>query len=234
MNGEPKRRRLTRAQVREVDRLAIEEYHVPGIVLMENAARAVVDVARRMTESKPCEVAVVCGGGNNGGDGLAVARHLHNWGYQVLVIDGAAEFKGDALINSRIVDAMGIDRDDVYNAEDFLNPHAIDFVIDALFGTGLTRPPTGDVATLIELINGCELPVLSVDLPSGLDCDTGEALGPCVRATTTVTFVAEKAGFANAASREYTGEIIVGDIGCPRELINRVVADKGADIGLAP
>jgi NAD(P)H-hydrate epimerase len=229
MNGEPKRRRLTRAQVREVDRLAIEEYHVPGIVLMENAARAVVDAARRMTEFKPCAVAVVCGGGNNGGDGLAVARHLHNWGYEVLVIDAAVDFKGDALINSQIVDAMEIDRTDFHNAEDFLNAHASDFVIDALFGTGLTRPPAGEVATLIELINGCELPVLAVDVPSGLDCDTGKPLGEhCVRATTTVTFVAEKAGFANPASREYTGEIIVGDIGCPRELIERVTTGNGA------
>jgi NAD(P)H-hydrate epimerase len=224
MNGETtQRRRLTRAQVREVDRLAIEEFHVPGIVLMENAARAVVDVARRMTEFKPCAVAVVCGGGNNGGDGLAVARHLHNWGYDVTVIDAATEFKGDALINSQIVDAMEIDRTDFHSADDFLNAHASDFVIDALFGTGLTRAPAGDVAALIELMNDCELPVLAVDLPSGLDCDTGKPLGPCVRATTTVTFVAEKAGFANPASREYTGEIIVGDIGCPRELIDRAM-----------
>jgi NAD(P)H-hydrate epimerase len=209
--------------VREVDRLAIEEYHVPGIVLMENAARAVVDVARRMTEFKPCAVAVVCGSGNNGGDGLAVARHLHNWGYQELVIDTATDFKGDALINSQIVDAMEIDRTDFHNAEDFLDAHASDFVIDALFGTGLTRPPAGELATLIELINACELPVLAVDLPSGLDCDTGQPLGACVRATTTVTFVAEKAGFTNPASRAFTGEIIVGDIGCPRELIVRVL-----------
>jgi NAD(P)H-hydrate epimerase len=216
--------RLTRAQVREVDRIAIEEYHIPGIVLMENAARGVVDAAMEMMDPAKAGVVIVCGGGNNGGDGYAVARHLHNRGVHVEVIDAAArDLKGDALINSRITDAMGIQRTVWQDAEDLINPHAMDFVIDALFGTGLTRPPEGELTILIDLMNECGLPVLAVDLPSGVDCDTGEPLGnACVRATRTVTFVAEKAGFAHPAARQYTGTITVADIGCPRELIARV------------
>lgn len=112
----------------------------------------------------------------------------------------------------------------MFDAEDVVNANAVDLIIDALFGTGLVAAPKPDHRRLIELINECGLPVLSVDLPSGMDCDTGEPLGACVKATRTVTFVAEKAGFANPASKQYTGEITIGDIGCPRELIERVAS----------
>src|SRR4051812_13832123 len=122
--------RLTRAQVREIDRRAIEQYHIPGIVLMENAARGAVDVALEMLGPNAGGVVVVCGSGNNGGDGLAIARHLHNRGIFVEIID-AMENKpsGDAAINWEIVKAMGLPNISVYDAEDSLNPHAMDFVI---------------------------------------------------------------------------------------------------------
>jgi NAD(P)H-hydrate epimerase len=95
-------------------------------------------------------------------------------------------------------------------------------IIDAIFGTGLDRPPTGDAARAIEEINRSGVKVLAIDVPSGLDCDTGEPLGPCVRANRTVTFVAEKFGFAQPQAKEFTGEVIVADIGCPRELIEMI------------
>jgi NAD(P)H-hydrate epimerase len=205
--------RLSRAQVREVDRLAIEAFHIPGIVLMENAARSVVDVALQMAPANGT-VVIVCGGGNNGGDGFAVGRHLHNRGLGVRIVNTASDLKGDALINFRIAEAMGIPIGRSWRDGEL--------IIDALFGTGLSRPPYEDAAALIGQMNQAGVPILAVDLPSGLDCDTGEPLGACVRATRTVTFVAEKTGFANPASRVYTGEVIVGDIGCPRELIERV------------
>jgi NAD(P)H-hydrate epimerase len=214
MQGEPATPiRLTRAQVREVDRLAIEEFHIPGIVLMENAARSVVDVAVQMAPQNG-DVVIICGGGNNGGDGFAVARHLHNRGLGVRIVSTAGDLKGDALINFRIAEMMGIPIDRFW--------HDSELIIDALFGTGLTRPPHEDAAAVIGQMNQAGVPILAIDLPSGLDCDTGEPLGACVRATRTVTFVAEKSGFANPASRIYTGEVIVGDIGCPREFIERV------------
>jgi NAD(P)H-hydrate epimerase len=216
--------RLTRRQVREVDRRAIDEYHVPGIVLMENAARGAAEVAWEMLDRRAANVTIVCGGGNNGGDGLAVARHLHNRGADVhilLAID-PDKYSGDALVNWQIVQAMGLEVETARACGELLSPYACSLIIDALFGTGLSQPPRPDARSLIEQMNRAEVPILAIDLPSGLDCDTGEALDLAVRATRTVTFVAEKAGFANPDSREYTGEVSVADIGCPKELIDEV------------
>lgn len=211
--------RLTRAQVREIDRRSIEEYRIPGIVLMENAARGAADVAWEMIDRRRSAlVMVVCGGGNNGGDGLAVARHLHNRGAQIeisCVLARRRKYEGDAEINYRIVEAMGLD-------DPFEKREPPTLIVDAIFGTGLQKPPDELACSYIEMINRSGARVLAIDLPSGLDCDTGEPLGACVCASRTVTFVAEKAGFANPASKQYTGEINVADIGCPRELIEEV------------
>ena len=224
-NTHPVPLRLTRAQVREIDRRAIEDYHVPGIVLMENAARAVVDAAMEMLRGvKDPAVMILCGGGNNGGDGLAVARHLHNRGVDVEVAThaGAAGYSGDAKINWDIVRAMGLENPAYEDADIPLQAGVIDLIVDALYGTGLSSPPRDP--RYVDLMNGWDIPVLSVDLPSGLDCDSGDPLGPaCVRATRTVTFVAEKIGFANPVAKRYLGEVTVGDIGCPRDLIEKVL-----------
>jgi len=218
--------RLTRAQVREIDRLAIERYHIPSIVLMENAARGAAEVAWEMLgRNAKASVQIVCGGGNNGGDGLAIARHLHNRGVAVtilLAID-PEKYIGDALINFKIVQAMNLPMIGRSQAAEAIRTAPADLVIDALFGTGLTQPPRAEGAAIIELVNLRAEPILAIDLPSGLDCDTGLPLGEhCVHATRTVTFVAEKAGFADPISRQFTGEVTVAEIGCPKELI-RVV-----------
>ncbi|MDB5319974.1 MAG: nnr 1 [Phycisphaerales bacterium] len=217
--------RLTRRQVREVDRRAIENYGIPGIVLMENAARGAAEVAWEMLDRRPQNVTIICGGGNNGGDGLAIARHLHNHGanVQVLLAIDPEKYIGDAAINWRIVQSMGLDVAGSEDAAELVSPLAASMIIDALFGTGLTQPPRADAQALIQRMNASTLPILSIDLPSGLDCDTGEPLDACVRATQTVTFVAEKAGFANPESRHFTGDITIVDIGCPRELIDEVL-----------
>lgn len=214
--------RLTREQVRQIDRRSIQEFGIPGIVLMENAARAVADAAWDMIGRRPAPVLILCGGGNNGGDGLAAARHLHNRGVpvQIALITDPGDYDGDALANWRIVQAMKLPWTAVEPSRiASLSPALI---IDAIFGTGLTRPPRDPFAQIADAVNRSDLPVLSVDLPSGLDCDTGQPPGACIRATATVTFVAEKAGFANPASRVFTGDIQVADIGCPRELIGGI------------
>ena len=225
--AEPPVVRLTRAQVREIDRRAIEVYHVPGIVLMENAARGVVDAALpMMPDVNGADVLILCGGGNNGGDGLAVGRHLHNRGANVVVLPvGEPRYAGDALVNWNIIRAMRIITSPIGLQMEALLEQGCDLVVDAMLGTGLNKPVRPPFDRMIEKCNQCPAPILAVDLPSGLDCDTGEPLGACVRATRTVTFVAEKAGFANPTSSEYTGEITVADIGCPRELIELVRRD---------
>lgn len=216
---------LTRAQVRQIDRRASEEYHIPGIVLMENAARAAAVVAWDMIGRQPGKsVTIFCGGGNNGGDGLAVARHLHNRGAVVDVVPvfDPQKLTGDALTNWQIVEAMKLEMTSISSAELTL-ANTPDLVIDALLGTGATGVPRGRTAEAIHFLNTDHTgSVLAIDVPSGLDCDTGEPLGECVRATRTITFVAPKIGFSNPNARTYLGEVVVGDIGCPAELIQDV------------
>jgi hydroxyethylthiazole kinase-like uncharacterized protein yjeF len=220
--------RLTRAQVREVDRIAIERYLIPGIVLMENAAHAVADAACEMLGGDCLgEILILCGGGNNGGDGLAVARHLHNRGADVSIMPtiDPAKYHGDALVNYRIARGMGLEMSPV-DPERVMSEPAV-LIVDAIFGTGLEQPPRAPFDQIVDAIARTRVPVLAVDVPSGLDCDTGEPLGPaCVTANVTVTFVAEKAGFANPASSRYLGHVTVGDIGAPRELVEEVTRES--------
>jgi NAD(P)H-hydrate epimerase len=212
--------RLTRAQVREIDRRSTEEYHIPAVVLMENAARAAADAACDMLDGE-CTgtILILCGGGNNGGDGLAVARHLHNQGADVslaLTID-PAKYSAAALTNWQIVSAMKIAWEPADPAK-IAGASAI-LLIDAIFGTGLTEPPREPFGDIVKAVEASQVPVLAIDVPSGLDCDTGLPLGACMKATRTVTFVAEKIGFGNPIAHEYLGEVIVGSVGCPIELI---------------
>ena len=213
-------RRLTREQVRSIDQLALDRYGIPGVVLMENAARAVVDVAWDMLGGKPADVLILCGGGNNGGDGLAVARHLHNreCGVTVGLLVEPGKYHGDAGVNWNVVRAMGLPA--VPYESGLLDGTAL--VVDAMFGTGLDRVPREPFAAVAERVNTAGVPVLAVDVPSGLDCETGEPLGTAIVAARTVTFVAEKVGFGRPSAARYLGRVTVGDIGCPRELIDAV------------
>jgi len=212
---------LTRKQVREVDRRAMEQYQIPGIVLMENAARAVAVCAWDMLGRRPGNVLIICGGGNNGGDGLAAARHLHNRGANVSIglTSDPKKYQGDALVNWNIVSAMNI------SARAFEAGMLKDWpelVIDAIFGTGLSEAVREPFPEIFAAVNGAEVPILAVDLPSGLDCDSGRALGACIKADRTITFVAPKIGFAEADAKAVLGDVVVGDIGCPPELIEAV------------
>jgi NAD(P)H-hydrate epimerase len=204
---------LTRSQVREIDRRATDEFGVPSIVLMENAGRGAADMLMRLNaDRKP--VLIVCGKGNNGGDGLVIARHLDNHGWPVAVhlAVNPKELKGDAATNWDIVRRSAITIVDI--------PASFNgWIVDALFGTGLTGAIQSPLDQIVKWVNNSGAKVLAVDIPSGLDCDTGVPLGPTVRVDHTVTFVARKAGFENPAAKEWLGEVHVVDIGAPRMLL---------------
>jgi NAD(P)H-hydrate epimerase len=213
---------LSRNQVRAVDRHAIETLGVPGVVLMENAGRNAADAIERFLGSAAGKsVAIVAGAGNNGGDGYVVARHLAMRGAKVSTFLAAPREKitGDAAVNLRIIDNLGHDiRESAGQGELKRLAESLrgfDLIVDAVGGTGIQGAPRGDIATAIEQINACGRPVVAIDIPTGLDCDTGQAPGPAVRAAMTVTFVARKKGFDAPGASAYTGEVVVADIGIP-------------------
>ena len=210
-----------RGQVRSVDRAAIEDYGIPGIVLMENASRALARTALDMLDGRPGrQVLIICGSGNNGGDGWALARHLHNAQMEVVVASlGEPRSPDDAGANCAICRKMGIHEIGPDRLDDYR--HA-ELIVDAIFGTGLDREVHGRAAEIIEWINATGRPVLAVDVPSGLDCDRGRPLGVCVKATRTVSFVGYKPGFTEMSAQPFVGEIEVGEIGVPIELVQRL------------
>lgn len=213
---------LSRHAVREVDRLAVTAYSIPGIVLMENAARALAAaVMREFNAATPRRALIYCGGGNNGGDGYAAARHLHNAGAAVTLAAVEQPRDGsDAAVNRTICERMGLAIIEARAAD----PRACDVMVDAVFGTGLDRPVEGEAADVIRAMNAAGKAIVAADIPSGLDCETGQPLGVAIRAVRTVTFVGLKPGMLHRSSRDYTGVIEVADIGAPRELVERLAS----------
>ena len=214
---------MSRDEVRAIDSWAINELGIPGVVLMENAGRSCAElIKQKLADVHEPKVCIFCGTGNNGGDGYVIARHLLNSGFKVSVVicGDRGKIKGDAKINLDILDRLNqpieqlnlgdgdiAGRIETYSA-------GSDMLVDALFGTGLKGQLSDVYAKLIESINSRDCPVLAVDIPSGLDCDTGEPLGAAIRADYTVTFVAVKKGFTSGDKASiYTGGIFVASIG---------------------
>lgn len=209
---------LDRAAARALDRAATEEFGIPSIILMENAAIAVAREAFDMRHGGEDGVLIVCGRGNNGGDGWAVTRHLANAGTPVTVAAVGDPRDGtDAAVNRAICDRMGIP---VVSLGAIATTDQC-VVVDAVFGTGLDRPVSGPAADAIEAINASGRSVLAVDVPSGLDADLGEPLGVAVVATRTVTFVGLKPGLLTPAGRAHAGEVVIASIGAPATLTER-------------
>ena len=225
---------LSRAAVRGLDRRAILEVGVPSIVLMENAGRAVADEAQRMLAGRSGAALVLAGLGNNGGDGLVVARTLLNRGQAVRVVfvgtreqleQGTPDFRTNPALWRRHGGDLTLapEPDDLACLAPALRTGPL--LVDALFGTGLARPLAGAHAAAVAALNASGAPVLAVDVPSGLDADTGEELGVAVRAAATVTFVAPKSGFARAAGPACTGRVVVAEIGIPRFLVEEALRE---------
>ncbi len=228
-------RGLTRAEVREVDRKAIEELGVPGVVLMENAGLGLTDAVERELRSRGAgpgdPVGIVCGRGNNGGDGFVLARHLDLRGFrpQIAYCGALAQARRDtdAGVNLTVAQRGGIELIETPDAASLTAQltrwGALPLLVDAVFGTGLTGELKQSARLLVEALAAADPPKLAVDIPSGLDCDLGVPLGAAVRAVRTVTFVAPKAGFEQPGAAEYTGEVEVVAIGCPRAAWSHVV-----------
>lgn len=228
--------RFTRAAIKSIDRASAEEYGLPTIVLMENAARAALGAARAQLRlaGRPGPVALCCGPGGNGGDGFALARLLHNAGMEVAILLASERSRvaGDAMTNLVVAERMGLP---IFGFDAAAPVESLArferacagpaLVVDALFGAGLDRALSPAHAQVVAWIEARRLEgarALAIDAPSGLDCDTGEPLGAsCVRADATITFCGPKMGFANPASAPYLGEVSVGDIGAPVELLRR-------------
>jgi len=232
---------LSRAQARRIDQLASEELGISSIVLMENAGLNATLLIRDYVkttlnrELADTPALIVCGGGNNGGDGYVVARHLHNRGalVQIIAHKPIEQLTADAAINAHICQQMNLP----IHPTSALSTHisAPSVVIDALLGTGFQGSLRPDLLQLIQHINATKTSphppaVISLDLPSGLDCDTGQPPGQppghpaqdAIHADLTITFLAPKLGFSGPAAKPYLGQVMVADIGVPPELIVRV------------
>jgi len=222
---------LSRDQVRRVDRLAIERYGMSGLVLMENAGRNAAELIDR--EYGPGGSGVVfCGGGNNAGDGCVIARHLSNNGWLVRVVMTAAAEKltPDTTANYGIICAMGLDivsaPDAALLSDAVTAIEADDVVVDALLGTGFHGEVRSPLAELIHAVNAVpKRAAVAIDVPSGLDCDTGQASTATIRADLTITFVAMKRGFLEEPAKDTLGRVVVAEIGAPIALLDEVAGE---------
>ena len=216
----------TAAQMKELDRQAIEERGIPSIDLMERAAEGVAKAALELLPQRPgkCRAAVFCGTGNNGGDGIAAARLRHLRGVQVraFLVGNYERMTPDALEETRRLSESGVqleqfEQDDLDQSAWARGSHVL---IDAVFGFGLSREiaPESDFGAAIRLMNACAAPVVAADIASGVEASTGRVLGCAVKADRTITFTLPKVGQAVGDGKLLSGEVAVWDIGIPEDL----------------
>jgi len=207
-------RRISISEAQAFDLFAQQKLGISSLLLMENAGRGAAEEAQRMLRGKK-RVSVICGTGNNGGDGLVAARHLLNAGLKVkiFILGKASKIKADPKINLNILKNMGQKVIWAGGIDDLEGVKKSALIMDAIFGIGLTTAVKEPLASMISWLNQTKLPILSVDVPSGLHADTGKILGVGIKAKRTVTFVAPKKGFYRQAGPSHCGKIVVKDIG---------------------
>lgn len=221
-------RTVTAREMREIDRRTIEEFGVPSYALMERAGRIVAEKTTELIGTPPKKVLVLAGKGNNGGDGLVAGRYLHERGYrvEVLLFSEGEKLKADPARNFVANAKLGIPCRIV--GEHFAWETVLeifrdcDVIIDALFGVGLNRDLGEPYLSLIQEVNRSGRKIVSVDIPSGIDSDTGQIHGESIHATMTVTMGLPKKGFYEGEGPRVTGEIVVADI-FPKELISGTI-----------
>ncbi|HOV80412.1 MAG TPA: NAD(P)H-hydrate dehydratase [Bacillota bacterium] len=224
---------VTAEEMKALDRAAIEQYGIPGLVLMENAGRCVVEVIRQVLgEVRDKVITVFIGKGNNGGDGLVIARHLLNAGagVKVLSLVNPDEIKGDAKANLEIWRKMeqkvfSLHHGDVINVVRLALMNT-DLIVDAIFGTGFRGRAGEKAGRVIEALNGSGKPIVAVDVPSGLDADTGKVRGPCIQAAHTVTFALPKLGLILEPGAGYAGRLHITDISIPSVLVEKTCPQR--------
>lgn len=213
---------VTSEEMRKIDQAAIEQIGIPALVLMENAGRAVAEEAMAMGKEYPRHAAeswlILAGKGNNGADGVVAARHLAEAGYDVSILyaEDPTGFAGEAAVHRDIAVRLGL-RSAVYSDENILW-NRYDGIIDGLLGTGSRGAPRGVYAALIREANESGLPVIAIDIPSGLHADTGEVFDPCIRATRTVALAFAKRGMMQHPGASVSGKVVVRPIGIPVSL----------------
>ncbi|MCX7956569.1 MAG: NAD(P)H-hydrate epimerase [Endomicrobia bacterium] len=205
----------------KIDKLAAKKYLIPSSILMENAGREAakfIDIL--LKKRKMRKVLILCGPGKNGGDGFVIGRYLHIWGYKVKIILLALpkKYKGDTLLNYKILKKLNV-KILKYNKEKtkkIINDS--NAIVDAIFGIGLNRKVDGIYEEVISLVNNSNKIVFSVDIPSGLNADTGDVFGTAIKASFTLTMGFYKAGYISQKSYPYIGKLILLDIGYPKNL----------------
>jgi NAD(P)H-hydrate epimerase len=218
---------LTRDQSRRIDSIAIERYGIPGVVLMENAGRGVVEVLREIDPAP--RVVILCGKGNNAGDGFVIARHLEirDMDVRVMLLGAPTELTGDARLNFDVLTRCDVPIFDLSAdcSSARLDQHArgATWLVDALLGTGAAGEPREPIRSAILWMNSQPARRLAVDVPSGLDCDTGQAASATVRADVTCTFVAPKVGLLRAEASQFVGQLRLVSIGAPPRLVREVL-----------
>jgi len=219
---------VTAGEMKALDMAAMKEYGIAGLVLMENAGRQVAEVVRQVLgEVRDRVVTVFIGKGNNGGDGLVAARHLLNLGAEVkvLALDDVKNITGDAAVNLAIWQKMG---QKIYSVQhgDGINIVRLilmntDLIVDAIYGTGFRGKVNEKVGRIIEVLNGSGKPIIAVDIPTGLEADSGRVKGPCIQAVRTVTFGLPKLGLILEPGVDYTGKLHIADISIPAHLVEK-------------
>jgi NAD(P)H-hydrate epimerase len=220
-----KMKAVSSKEIRALDSMAINDYGIPSLALMENAGRSVaVEVLKDIRNKPRPRVCIVCGLGNNAGDGFVAARHLSNNDIKtsIYLIGQVKNLKQDAAVNCLILKKCGYPIKEIQKVDKAFRKeiHKAEVIVDAIFGVGLSREIKDPYKAVIEALNQSGRPIVSVDVPSGLDATTGNIYGTCIKAKKTVTFTLAKSGFFRNKGPECTGRIIVTDIGIPKIIHN--------------
>lgn len=222
---------LTTAQMREVDRLMVDTYHIGLRQMMENAGRGLAELARTIlggnVQGRP--ITVLCGPGNNGGGGMVAARHLHNWGARLNPVLAAKteRLKDVPAEQWSVLQALHLD-------PERFELRSSDLLVDALLGYGSAGDPRSPVREWIEQANASGVPILALDSPSGLDTTTGRPGQPCIRAEVTMTLALPKTGLLAERARDYVGRLYLADIGVPPELYRQLGIEVGSPFSEVP